>query len=48
MSGRDIEGDRDEAAEPSPVLGITGKRPLRFRLEGIGVGTGLASKLPSL
>lgn len=30
------------------MLGITGNRPLRFLFEGIGVGTGLASKLPSL
>lgn len=36
--GRDMEGDREEGAEPSPVLGITGNRLLSFRLTGTGFG----------
>jgi hypothetical protein len=32
--GRDSDGDLEEAAELSPVLGITGNRLLSFRLTG--------------
>lgn len=35
---RDNEGDREEAAELSPVLGMTGNRLLSLRLTGAGLG----------
>lgn len=43
--GLDIEGERDEDAELSPVLGMTGKRLLNFLFTGTGFG---ASNLMSL
>lgn len=33
-----MDGDREDDAEPSPVLGITGKRLLSLRLTGAGLG----------
>lgn len=33
-----MDGDREDDAEPSPVLGITGNRLLSLRLTGAGLG----------
>jgi len=35
--GRDNDGDREEVAEASPVLGITGNLLLSLRLTGTGL-----------
>jgi hypothetical protein len=46
--GLEIDGDREDAAELSPVLGITGNRALGLRFEGAGLNASIIPSLQSL